>query len=171
MVKASQKKATAVMSMVRTQDIMNRFLEIELGKYGSNPPRFAVMNALIVHGGTMRPSEISKCIFRAKHTVTSMLKALENIGYVKRIANENDRRSVKIVVTEKGWKSTDMMMPIAQEISQQILSCLDEEQIETLMITLRQIRRHLLTKMTSSGSAESAQKRRDKTKKEMTPFV
>lgn len=149
MVKASQKKTTAVMSMVRTQDIMNRFLEIELGKYGSNPPRFAVMNALLVHGGTMRPSEISKWIFRAKHTVTSMLKALENIGYVKRIANKNDRRSVNIVVTEEGWKSTDKMLPIAEDISKKILSSLDENEIDVLLNILKKIRKHLLIQLSA----------------------
>jgi DNA-binding MarR family transcriptional regulator len=153
MVKASQKKTTAVMSMVRTQDIMNRFLEIELGKYGSNPPRFAVMNALIVHGGTMRPSEISKWIFRAKHTVTSMLKALESIGYLKRRANKEDRRSVDIVMTEKGWKSTDKMLPIAEDISKELLSSLDEKEIDVLLDILKKIRKHLLIRLSAPQSA------------------
>jgi DNA-binding MarR family transcriptional regulator len=149
MVKATQKKTAAIMSIVRTHDIMNRFLEIELGKYGSNPPRFAVMNALIVHGGTMRPSEISKWIFRAKHTITSMLKVLENIGYVKRIANENDRRSVNIVLTEKGWKSTDKMIPLAEDISKKILSSLDEREIDVLLNILKKIRKHLLIQLSA----------------------
>jgi len=128
---------------------MNRFLEIELGKHGSKPPRFAVMNALLVHDGTMKPTEISTWIFRAKHTVTSMLKALENVGYIKRIANENDRRSVDIVVTEKGWRSTDNMLPIAEDISKKILSCLDEKEIDTLRDILRKIRKHSLIQLSA----------------------
>jgi DNA-binding MarR family transcriptional regulator len=64
------------------------------------------MNALIVLGGEMSPSEISKWIFRAKHTVTSMLGVLENIGYVKREPNGDDKRSVNIIITKKGWKAT-----------------------------------------------------------------
>jgi DNA-binding MarR family transcriptional regulator len=145
----SNKMTDVVMSIVRTHDIMNRFLEIELGKHGSNPPRFAVMNALLVHDGTMRPTEISNWIFRAKHTVTSMLKALENVGYVKRIANESDRRSVDILVTEKGWRSTDNMLPIAEDISKKILSCLDEKEIDTLLDILRKIRKHSLIQLSA----------------------
>jgi len=140
------KVTTAVMSVMRTADIVNRFLEFELRKHGSSPPRFAVMNALFIHGGTMSPSNISKWIFRAKHSVTSMLKVLENIGYVKRELNGNDRRSVDIVVTGKGWKATDKMILIAEDISEQVLSCLDEKEIDTLMDILKKIRKHLLSK-------------------------
>jgi DNA-binding MarR family transcriptional regulator len=149
MQKGNQKKTKAVMSMVRTHDVMNRFLEIELGKHGSNPSRFAVMNALLLHGGKMTPTEISKWIFRAKHTVTSMLKALENIGYIKRAGNERDRRSVDIVVTEKGWKSTDDMLQIAEEISKEILFSLDEKEIDTLLDILKKIRKHLLIQLST----------------------
>lgn len=148
MKKQWNKTTKAVMSIVRTSDIVNRYLEIELRKSRSSPARFAVMNALLVHGGTMNPSKISKWIFRAKHSVTSMLKVLENIGYVKREPNGSDRRSVNIVVTEKGWKSTEVMIPRAEEISQKILSCLDEKQVDTLMDILRQIRKHLLRQLT-----------------------
>lgn len=137
----------AVMSIIRTGDIVNRFLEIELRKHDTSPPRFAVMNALFVHGGVMSPSNISKWIFRAKHSVTSMLKVLVNMGYVKREPNGSDRRSVSIVVTEKGWKATERMIPIAEEMSQRILSCLHKEQIDTLMDILNQIRRHLLSEL------------------------
>ncbi|MEJ2725643.1 MAG: hypothetical protein P8175_13565 [Deltaproteobacteria bacterium] len=119
MQKGNQKKTKAVMSMVRTHDVMNRFLEIELGKHGSNPSRFAVMNALLLHGGKMTPTEISKC------------------------------RSVDIVVTEKGWKSTDDMLQIAEEISKEILFSLDEKEIDTLLDILKKIRKHLLIQLST----------------------
>jgi len=133
----------AIMSIIRTADVINRILEIELRSYSTSPARFSVMNALIVHGGKMSPSDISKWIFRAKHTVTSMLGILENIGYVKREPNGDDRRSVNIVVTKKGWRATDSMMPNAETIGRNILSCLDEKEIENLTDLLKRIRKHL----------------------------
>jgi len=148
-------RTIAVMSIIRTADIVNRYLDIELRKLNTSPARFAVMNALLVHGGTMSPSKISKWIFRAKHSVTSMLQVLESIGYVKREPDGNDRRSVNIVVTKEGWKSTEKMIPSAEEMNQKILSCLDESQIETLMEILKQIRRHLLSNFVPSGTTEN----------------
>jgi len=131
------------MSIIRTTDVINRFLELELKNYGTSPPRFSVMNALIAHGGKMNPSDISKWIFRAKHTVTSMLGVLENIGYVKREPNGDDKRSVNIIITKKGWKATETMIPNAENIGLKILSCLDDKEIESLTDLLKRIRKHL----------------------------
>jgi DNA-binding MarR family transcriptional regulator len=151
-------RTIAVMSIIRTADIVNRCLDIELRKLNTSPARFAVMNALVVHGGTMSPSKISKWIFRAKHSVTSMLQVLESIGYVKRKPNGNDRRSVNIVVTKEGWKSLEEMIPRAEDMNQKILACLDEKQIETLMEILKQIRRHLLSKFRLIETTENIEK-------------
>lgn len=149
MVKATQKNTLSVMSILRTSDILNRFLEVELRKWGSNPPRFSVMNALFVHNGMMKPIDISKWIFRAKHSVTSMLKVLENIEYIKRKPNERDGRSVNIIITQKGWDATEKMIPIAEDISKKILSCLDEKEIDTLLDILRKIRKHSLIQLSA----------------------
>ena len=156
MAKASQKSTTAIMSITRTGDIVNRFLDIGLRKWGSSPPRFGVMNALVVHGGTMNPSDISKWVLRAKHSVTSMLKVLEKIGYVERKPNERDGRSVNISVTQKGWSATDKMIPIAEDISKEILSCLDENEIDSLLDILKKIRRHLLIELSAPQIGSSS---------------
>jgi DNA-binding MarR family transcriptional regulator len=138
------------MSIARTGDILNRYLEIELAKHGSSPIRFAVMNALFVHGGVMVPTAIGKWTFRAKHTVSSMLSALEAIGLLQRKPNQSDGRSVNVMITEKGWEATKRMIPLAEDVSQRALSCLDEEQIDTLMSLLRFLRKHLLKQISHS---------------------
>ena len=141
-----------VMSIVRTSDVLNRYLEIELAKHGSSPIRFGVMNALFVHGGTMTPTAISKWTFRAKHTISAMLHVLEAIGFIRREPNVNDSRSVNIVITEKGWDATEKMIPISEEINHKVLSCFDDDQIETLMSLLRQLRKHLFKQIDDSIS-------------------
>ena len=134
----------AVMSMARSYDVLNRYLELELAKYGSSPTRFGVMNALIVNGGTMTPTAISKWIFRAKHTITSMLRALEGIGYIERDPSPKDRRSVNINVTKKGWKATESMIPRAEEMSQRVISSFSEEELKTLLNLLKRLREGLM---------------------------
>jgi len=151
----NRRQTRTVMSILRTGDVLNRYLEIELAKHGSSPIRFGVMNALFVHGGTMKPTDISKWIFRAKQTVTGMLHILESIGFIRREPSGNDGRSVDMVVTEQGRKATERMIPIAEEISQRALSCLDEEQIETLTNLLKQFRKHLFKQINASQSIKA----------------
>jgi len=133
-----------VMSFIRTFDILNRYLEIELMKYKTSPIRFAVMNAIIVHGGRMVPTAISKWTYRAPRTVTSMLDSLERDGLVRREPNTKDRRSINVVVTEKGWENTNTLIPATEEINRKALSCLSEEELNTLSGILKKLRSHLL---------------------------
>lgn len=152
-------KIRAVMSIVRTADVLNRYLEIELWKHGSSPIRFGVMNALFVHGGTMTPTAISKWTFREKHTISAMLHVLDRIGFIRREPNINDARSVNIIVTESGQDATEKMIPVAEEINDKVLSCFDDEQIETLMNLLKQLRKHLFKQIDASRSIKSRTKR------------
>ena len=65
----------------------------------------------------MTPTAISKWVFRAKHSITNMLKALEDSGVIRRVPNRNDGRSVNIVVTSKGLKGRPKMLSAAEQIS------------------------------------------------------
>jgi DNA-binding MarR family transcriptional regulator len=148
----SDRRLIAVMSIVRTADILNRFLQIELAKHHSSSSRFAIMNALFVHGGRMTPTAISRWVFRAKHSVTGILKVLERAGVVRREASTEDRRSVSIVITEKGADGLPKMMKAAEEISKEALSTFNEQELQRFMKLLKELRRHLLRKMAHAGN-------------------
>lgn len=142
-----EKNLNFVMSFIRTFDILNRYLEIQLMEYKTSPIRFAVMNAIIVHGGRMVPTAIGKWIYRMPRTVTSMLDSLERDGLVRREPNAKDRRSINIVVTQEGWEHTNMLIPKTEEINRKALSCLSEDEIDTLSSILKKLRSHLLTEI------------------------
>lgn len=136
-----------VMSFMRTFDILNRLLEIELAKYKTSPIRFAVMNAIVVRGVRMVPTAISKWVYRTPRTVTSMLDSLERNGLVCRESNSKDRRSINAVVTEKGWDEVSKMIPVIEEIDRRVLSSLSEDELNTLSSILKKLRRHLLSEI------------------------
>lgn len=137
-------KLDILMSIVRSYEVLNRYLQIELTKHDTNQSRFSVMSALIVHDGRMTPKAISKFVYRTPHTISSMLDSLEKDGLIRREPNKNDRRSIEIVVTQRGRDDTGRMLSVGNEMSETALSCLDDEQIKTLKAILRQMRRHLL---------------------------
>ena len=147
-----------VMSLIRTSDIVSRYLELEMRKSSSsaigNPIQFAVVNALCQRSGRKTPTAISKWMFRATHTITSMLDTLERKQLVQREADRKDRRSVNIIVTDAGKENDRKMIPIVEEISQEALSCLEDEQIEALNDILRQIRKHLLKQIDNASARD-----------------
>jgi DNA-binding MarR family transcriptional regulator len=61
-----------------------------------------VVSHLAANGRRLRPSEIAARILVTSGTLTPMLDRLETAKFVRREPNPNDRRSVIVVLTDKG---------------------------------------------------------------------
>jgi DNA-binding MarR family transcriptional regulator len=136
-----------LLSILMSFEVLARYLEIELRRYEATLIRFNIMSNLFKNGGEMTPSEISGSVFREKNSITAALNTMERQGVVRREPSTDDRRSVKVVITDKGWKEANRLSPIAQEISREALSCLDRVKVEELVETMRNIRENLLPRI------------------------
>jgi DNA-binding MarR family transcriptional regulator len=141
-----------LLSMLMSFEVLARYLEIELKRNQVSLIRFNVMSALFKNGGEMTPSEISEAVFREKNTITAVINTMEEQGVVRREPSTNDRRSVKVVITEKGWNEANRLNPVAQELSREALSCLDKQNIEELVETMRTLRENLLPRVAKSSA-------------------
>jgi DNA-binding MarR family transcriptional regulator len=141
-----------LLSVLMSFEVLARYLEIELKHHKASLIRFNVMSALFKSGGEMTPSEIAEVVFREKNSITAVINTLEREGVVRREPSTNDRRSVKVVITEKGWKEANRLNPIAQELSHEALSCLGKQNIEELVETMRTLRESLLPRVTKSSA-------------------
>lgn len=139
-----------LLSILMSFEVLARYLEVELKRYEASLIRFNIMSALFINGGEMTPSEIAENVFREKNSITAVINTLEKQGVVRREPSADDRRSVKVVITDKGWKEANRLSPIAQELSREVLSCMDKKQVEELVACMRTIRESLLPRIARS---------------------
>jgi DNA-binding MarR family transcriptional regulator len=140
-----------LLSILTSFEVLARYLEVELRPYEASVIRFHIMSTLFRNGGEMMPSEIAESVFREKNSITAVINTLERQGVVRREPSTDDRRSVKVVITDKGWKEANRLSPIAQELSREALSCLDKEHIQELVDIMRDIRESLLPKIAKTS--------------------
>lgn len=136
-----------LLSILLSFEVLARYLEIELKHHKASLIRFNIMSTLFKNGGEMMPSEIAEDVFREKNSITAVINTLEREGVVRREPSTDDRRSVKVVITDKGWKEANRLSPIAQELSREVLSCLKKEKVEDLVETMRNLRENLLPRI------------------------
>ncbi len=148
-----------LLSILMSFEVLARYLEIELKRYEVSLIRFNIMSALFKNGGEMTPSEISEIVFREKNSITAVINTMERQGVVRREPSTNDRRSVKVIITEKGWKEANRLSPVAQELSRGALSCLDKQNVEELVETMRTLRESLLPRIVKSSTNGKANKK------------
>lgn len=139
-----------LLSVLMSFEVLARYLEVELRRYDATLIRFHIMSTLFKNGGEMTPSEIAESVFREKNSITAVINTLERQGVVRREPSPNDRRSVRVVITDKGWKEANQLNPVAQELSREALSCLGKEQIEVLVDLMRTVRESLLPRLAKS---------------------
>ena len=140
-----------LLSVLMSFEVLARYLEVELRQYDATLIRFHIMSTLFTNGGEMTPSEIAERVFREKNSVTAVLNTLERQGVVRREPSADDRRSVKVVITDKGWKEANRLNPVAQELSREALSCMEKEKIADLVDTMRKVRESLLPKIAKTA--------------------
>ena len=128
---------------LQISDMLRRYLELELAQYKATPIRFAVLEALRMSGGTTTPSMLSKQLVRTTHTVTYIIDTLEKEGIVRRERDTNDRRSVKVHLTQRGIDKLNVVSPQAERISETALCCFNEDEIETLTVMFSKLQMHL----------------------------
>lgn len=132
-----------MLSLTRFANAMKRWEVTELRKIGSRPTRLDVMNALVAHGGTMSHSALTKWTFCSSHGLSAMIDTLVRNGLVTREPDLKDRRSVNLTLTDKGKNYLTNVTPHAKEMSQRLLSCLNDEEVETFYRLQRRIREHI----------------------------
>jgi len=144
-----------LLSILMSFEVLARYLGIELRRYEASLIRFNIMSALFKNGGEMTPSEIAESVFREKNSITAAINTMERQGVVRREPSPNDRRSVKVVITDKGWKEANRLSPIAQEISREVLSSMDKDKVEDMVETMRTLRESLLPRIArASGNGK-----------------
>lgn len=77
-------------------------------------------------------------------TVTSLLRCLEEKGYIIRTISEEDRRAMKLIITPEGEKLVSDIRGIFNSMEEKVLQDMTDEEIQTLKRLLFKVYDNLL---------------------------
>jgi len=132
--------AEAVATLIRTGQAL--YDEIDRAMQASIGVPESLLNTLAVIDGAERPltpSEIRERSFRSSATITNTLDSLEHRGWIRRVPNPEDRRSVLIEITGDGKTVTDRFLPGIRKIERAITGDLSTAELAALMDILAKI--------------------------------
>ena len=147
-----QLQTSTFMSLLVSCDMINRYLDSEREEKEITGAGFNVLNTLILCNGSAFPTEISKRLFRSKHSVSKVIFTLERHSLVTIRPVGEDRRKREVRITNKGIEVAKKgTVYLRKRIGKEILSILTDEETKLLHDILARIRRHTLT-LTNSRS-------------------
>ena len=98
-------------------------------------PESVLTSLAVIEGADtpLTPSQISERTLTSSGTMTGTLDTLEYAGWIRRVPNPEDRRSVLIEITTEGQAVADKALPGIRRLEKAVLAELSAEQAATLL--------------------------------------
>jgi DNA-binding MarR family transcriptional regulator len=115
--------------------------ESTFGRFGLGRGEVGALSALRIAGPPHRlsPTHLAKGLMLSSAGVTSRIDKLERRGFVRRLADPNDRRGVLIELTDAGIEVVDAAVAALTVSDRQLMERFDPEEVTQLEGLLRKL--------------------------------
>lgn len=93
----------------------------EAGVDDVNPAQLSLMSALALHEG-LTPTELAREVMYEKSTLTPLIEKLEASGYLARMKDPSDGRSLRLYLTRKGKSRQRQVEAIVTKATREALA-------------------------------------------------
>lgn len=118
---------------------------------GVTPEMWLVLSRLYARDGQYQ-TQIADSTFRDRPNTSRILAGLEERGYVRRQRDPDDRRRMRIHLTERGEEFVRDMAPLAARTRDGLYEGLSDDELRMLRRVLRRIERNALGLLRSDES-------------------
>ena len=126
--------------MVRTGEALLGELDRHImATFGVSQPAATALAVIDGAGTLLTPSQVSERVLAASATMTATLDLLERRGWIRRVPNPADRRSVLIEITPEGRAAADQLLPGIRAVERSILSALTPGERDRLLDLLAKV--------------------------------
>jgi DNA-binding MarR family transcriptional regulator len=130
----------AYASLVRTGEALLGELDRHImATFGVSQPAATALAVIDGAGTLLTPSQVSERVLAASATMTATLDLLERRGWIRRVPNPADRRSVLIEITPEGRAAADQLLPGIRAVERSILSALTPGERDRLLDLLAKV--------------------------------
>jgi DNA-binding MarR family transcriptional regulator len=147
-------KQDTFFSLINTTYVVHKFLTVKSKIAMSNVTKYRVLDALVIHSGSLTPTALSKMVYRSKCAITRAVNRLEKDGLVKmeKQPSLGDRRFKKVFITQKGIEFMQDSMLERRKIAKDAMAFLSPDDMYALGKMLRRLRKNLLNQISKEAS-------------------
>lgn len=100
------------LSIIHNHRQVNLLAEMLFAKPGFNRSQLETLEAIFHHKGIVTPAQLADEVHLARSTITGILASLELKGYISRSIFKGDRRMKTIILTDKGIRCCEELLPV-----------------------------------------------------------
>jgi len=138
----------------QTYNLVLRSEDAVFAKVGLTTQQHAVLMAIRYIQAPVTPTDVANWLDRNPNGISMLLDRMVKDGLVNRIRDLHDRRSVRLVITEKGQETFEQATIIGWQLVEKILSVLPEEDLRRLISLLEKVREQAFENLNPSEVME-----------------
>ena len=108
----------------------------KLSVFDLTPVQYAVLYCLW-ENDKRSPKEIAERLKLENSTISGILERMEKKGLIERSISKEDRRYIRVMVTEKGASLKDAVLAAVEEVNNEVMSVFSDKDREMLKSWLR----------------------------------
>ncbi|GIN73412.1 MarR family transcriptional regulator [Bacillus sp. J14TS2] len=121
------------LSLHQKTNKLTKILDSKIKVFDLNLGRLCLLYMLEERNYEALPSELSDELTVTRSNISGLLRALEKLSYIKRAFDENDRRRIKVTMTEEGKQILAKAWPIYEEVVKDLFSELNKDEKTKLL--------------------------------------
>ncbi|WP_219837639.1 MarR family winged helix-turn-helix transcriptional regulator [Paenibacillus sp. R14(2021)] len=122
----------------RTDMKLTNYFIRKLKPYEVTPEQWGIISVLDCDRA-MTQKEVAEAIDRDQSTVVRMISSLEKKGMVKRLQNNDDKRSHNLFLSAKGMQHKTSLLPVVKEAHDFLTRNLSQDELALLHETLHKL--------------------------------
>ncbi|MFZ7104233.1 MAG: MarR family winged helix-turn-helix transcriptional regulator [Peptococcaceae bacterium] len=121
--------------LTKAQQAVFQFFKARLADYDVTPVQYGILGCLWEENG-QTPKQIAYHLSLDGSTITGILDRMENKGLVQRTPDPNDRRALRVILTEKGMELQEPIQEIIYAANEKVLEAFSQDDRDKLQVFL-----------------------------------
>ncbi|MCI8341698.1 MAG: MarR family transcriptional regulator [Firmicutes bacterium] len=115
-----------------------QYLSLKLAKYDITPSQYGVLSCLWGKSHAT-PKQIAETLCLETSTISGVLDRMQKKNLIDRVTSKEDRREVRVIITEKGQALQEPITEIIDAVNKEVLKNFSETEVAEVKNALRQI--------------------------------
>ncbi|WP_018923530.1 MarR family winged helix-turn-helix transcriptional regulator [Salsuginibacillus kocurii] len=125
-----------------TDLMLTSFIKEKLAPYNLAPEQNLIMMILWEQDGYTQ-NEIAARLKKDKTNIARMAASLADKGFLERVPDDLDRRSLRLYLTEEGSELGEKVTPIAEEFHHAVVQGISEEELQMVRTVLKKMQQNV----------------------------
>jgi DNA-binding MarR family transcriptional regulator len=133
--------------LYQTYTAIFKTMERTLQPHGVSPPQAFALAAIKLTPEPMTPGRLAELLAQETQSLTGLVDRMEAQGWVQRMRDLPDRRTIRLALTEAGEAKLTEVMPLNARAAEEIFTGLSPDRLDDLCKVLTEMRPAVLARI------------------------